>query len=249
MISLGDLVTTAPRSPKNPGCPESSDDCGEGYIISIIRLITNDDLLVAFPYMGLSENRVYSQWNSHLIGIMISKTIGFNGVHYFQTHPYLCLCFLMLGGIIFVACQDRISGARAWTSLVLAAWNTHLQQGLGTARCQCAWSFHGTAETYGNLWKPIENMVQYMFIFDKSIYVHMFLLFNRPLTSINQEFYEGESESLGIPLTPTSAALGDLPPLKHSKTSKLWGCYEGLSPSFNMKFNHQPSLLVVYHWD
>ena len=32
---------------------------------------------------------VYSQWNSHLIGIMISKTIGFRGVHYFQTHPYI----------------------------------------------------------------------------------------------------------------------------------------------------------------
>ena len=31
-------------------------------------------------YMGLSENRLYSQWNSHLIGIMISKTIGFFGV-------------------------------------------------------------------------------------------------------------------------------------------------------------------------
>ena len=37
--------------------------------------------------MGLSENRVYSQWNSHLIGIMISKTIGFRGLAYFQTHP------------------------------------------------------------------------------------------------------------------------------------------------------------------
>ena len=42
-------------------------------------------------HVGLSENRVYSQWNSHLIGIMISKTIGYNGVHYFQTHP--CLMF------------------------------------------------------------------------------------------------------------------------------------------------------------
>ena len=31
---------------------------------------------------------VYSQWNSHLVGIMISKTIGYNGVHYFQTNPY-----------------------------------------------------------------------------------------------------------------------------------------------------------------
>ena len=35
----------------------------------------------------MSENGVYPQWNSHLIGIMISKTIGYNGVHYFQTHP------------------------------------------------------------------------------------------------------------------------------------------------------------------
>ena len=38
--------------------------------------------------MGLSENRVYSQWNSQLIGIMISKTIGFRGTQHFQTHPY-----------------------------------------------------------------------------------------------------------------------------------------------------------------
>ena len=37
--------------------------------------------------MGMSENGVYSQWNSYLVGIMISKTIGYNGVHYFQTHP------------------------------------------------------------------------------------------------------------------------------------------------------------------
>ena len=32
---------------------------------------------------------VYSQWNSHLIGIMISKTIGFRGLAYFQTHPHV----------------------------------------------------------------------------------------------------------------------------------------------------------------
>ena len=29
--------------------------------------------------MGMSENGVYSQWNSHLVGIMISKTIGCRG--------------------------------------------------------------------------------------------------------------------------------------------------------------------------
>ena len=43
--------------------------------------------------MGLSENVGYTpQWNSHLIsfknGIMISKTIGFRGLAYFQSHPY-----------------------------------------------------------------------------------------------------------------------------------------------------------------
>ena len=41
-------------------------------------------------HLALSENRVYSQWNSHLnhlIGIMISKTIGFRGTRHFQTHP------------------------------------------------------------------------------------------------------------------------------------------------------------------
>ena len=32
---------------------------------------------------------VYSQWNSHLIGIMISKTIGFRDTQHFQTHPYI----------------------------------------------------------------------------------------------------------------------------------------------------------------
>ena len=36
--------------------------------------------------MGLSENRLYSQWNSHLVGIMIINHWE-NGVHYFQTHP------------------------------------------------------------------------------------------------------------------------------------------------------------------
>ena len=30
----------------------------------------------------------YSQWNSHLIGIMIRKTIGFRGTRHFQTHPF-----------------------------------------------------------------------------------------------------------------------------------------------------------------
>ena len=39
--------------------------------------------------MGLSENRVYSQWNSHLIGIMIRQTIGYNGVHNIFRHTQI----------------------------------------------------------------------------------------------------------------------------------------------------------------
>ena len=38
--------------------------------------------------MGMSENEVYPQWNSHLIGIMIRQTIGCRGFLYFQTNPY-----------------------------------------------------------------------------------------------------------------------------------------------------------------
>ena len=55
--------------------------------------------------MGLSENRVYSQWNSHVIGIMISKTIGFRGTLFSDTPKYhenlrLSEAFLMLSGMI-----------------------------------------------------------------------------------------------------------------------------------------------------
>ena len=39
--------------------------------------------------MGLSENRVYPQWNSHLVGIMISKTIGFRGFHHIFRHTQI----------------------------------------------------------------------------------------------------------------------------------------------------------------
>ena len=35
--------------------------------------------------MGMSENGLYPQWNSHLIGIMISKTIGFRGTLFSDT--------------------------------------------------------------------------------------------------------------------------------------------------------------------
>ena len=42
---------------------------------------------VDLGHKGMSENGVYPQWNSHLIGIMISKTIGFRGTQHFQSNP------------------------------------------------------------------------------------------------------------------------------------------------------------------
>ena len=49
-------------------------------------------------HLGMSKNGVYSQWNSHLIGIMISKTIGFRATQHFQTHPSIKNAFrCMLG--------------------------------------------------------------------------------------------------------------------------------------------------------
>jgi hypothetical protein len=68
-----------------PGTPSAGCYCMTGHATSTASVHT-------FWQMGLSENRVYSQWNSHLIGIigiMISKTIGFRGTQHFQTHPYL----------------------------------------------------------------------------------------------------------------------------------------------------------------
>ena len=43
--------------------------------------MTSDD-------MGVSENVGYIPNDSHLVGVMISKTIGFRGLAYFQTHPH-----------------------------------------------------------------------------------------------------------------------------------------------------------------
>ena len=48
---------------------------------------------------------VYSQWNSHLIGIMISKTRLGLGVHYFQTHPHV----FELGQIWVMWCLKDLS--------------------------------------------------------------------------------------------------------------------------------------------
>ena len=65
-------------------------------------------------HLGLSENGVYPQWNSHLVGIMISKTIGFFGVHYFQPNPFTIIWNIYYHLLIFTEglfrCQNRHPG-------------------------------------------------------------------------------------------------------------------------------------------
>ena len=51
-----------------------------------VRTSSNNQSVCIFGFVW--KCWVYSQWNSHLIGIMISKTIGFRGLASFQTHPF-----------------------------------------------------------------------------------------------------------------------------------------------------------------
>ena len=60
--------------------------------------------------LGMSENGVYPQWNSHLVGIMISKTIGCRGTQHFQTNPFPALnfCFRVRSSILGGSLSDFV---------------------------------------------------------------------------------------------------------------------------------------------
>ena len=64
--------------------------------------------------LGLSENVGYIPNYSHLIGIMISKTIGFRGLAYFQTYPFVTICH----------CSSCSSPNNGMTQLRWATWRT-----------------------------------------------------------------------------------------------------------------------------
>ena len=63
--------------------------------------------------MGMSENEVYPQWNSHLVGVMISKTIGFRGTQHFQTHPY----------VVYLICPSFIAPAHGTSRWKMAIYS------------------------------------------------------------------------------------------------------------------------------
>ena len=90
--------------------------------------------------MGLSENRVYSQWNSHLIRIMISKTIGFFGVRHFQTHPHITSCYYILSP--WLLCDHYVSDEYLWISLIIRHQNGRIQSiNIGHGRCKISRGF------------------------------------------------------------------------------------------------------------
>ena len=67
----------------------------------------------------MSENGVYPQWNSHLVGIMISKTIGCRGTRHFQTNPYGSIWPV---GLIHGRYLQQIGSS---SSSPLKLWNIH----------------------------------------------------------------------------------------------------------------------------
>ena len=82
--------------------------------------------------MGLSESVGYIPneiaYYSHLIGIMISKTIGFRGLAYFQTHPYgwavasidlVCAPVVKFAGLSDAETLESTDGL-VWASIVHA---------------------------------------------------------------------------------------------------------------------------------
>ena len=64
------------------------------------------EVVLGFMWVWTWKCWVYSQWNSHLIGIMISKTIGFRGLAYFQTHPCTCPMYTCILGWFYFSFSE-----------------------------------------------------------------------------------------------------------------------------------------------
>ena len=65
--------------------------CFYGWLASICSLLPIYPIIYIYIYLGLSENvgLIFPMKYPFKNGIMISKTIEYNGVHYFQTHPFV----------------------------------------------------------------------------------------------------------------------------------------------------------------
>ena len=74
-----------------------------------------------WKHMGLSENRVYSQWNSHLIGIMISKTIGFRCTLFSDTPTWLKILKVWCNLIALLE-HLHFFGEKPWGKNTVPSW-------------------------------------------------------------------------------------------------------------------------------
>ena len=69
---------------------DNQHECPWSSIINLHHFPWLSTTIRYFPYGFVWKRWVYSHWNSHLVGIMISKTIGYNGVHnIFSNKPIL----------------------------------------------------------------------------------------------------------------------------------------------------------------
>ena len=70
------------------GLQESWSIRGWGFKFFCKKLCSSSMGVAHFPSMGMSENGVYPQWNSHLVGIVWSaKPLGFSGFSLFSDKP------------------------------------------------------------------------------------------------------------------------------------------------------------------
>ena len=126
-------------------------------------------------HMGLSENRVHSQWNSHLIGIMISKTIGFRGTLFSDT-PICCKMMLPREQ----SCVNNGGSAARGSRLRWSSWRVPedwaervMCQGISpwVKKKTCRWHLGTTPSILVQLiYKPWNNPHEYKFVISCYIY-------------------------------------------------------------------------------
>ena len=102
--------------------------------------------------MGMSENRVYPQGNSNLVGIMISKTIGCRGTQHFQTNPYSSQ-----GRAVFSARGHRATG------LALRWVPTH-PWGQMPSGAQIPWLSDGSSPASGHFFRSPRDRISLPFV-------------------------------------------------------------------------------------
>ena len=98
--------------------------------------------------MGLSENIGCMPNYTHLIGIMISKTIGFRGTRHFQTHPHK---FTELEQFAFWAWKIfvRFHSKNGWRNST-APFGHHLGSLPASKQIESGWEMMGSSP---NIWR------------------------------------------------------------------------------------------------